>query len=273
MFDGRDLGVYPTAVHVELAQMILDNVVPPGEAKPAPSRDAMVRQWYVATATWMQLHEDHDTHHLDYARSLFPDDPDVLFLAGTQHATYATPSIQSAVRAATLPGGLSMDVDSDRGELRRAEGFLRKAVALRPEMAEARLRFGRVLGLLGRHEEAAAELREAKARVTEDPQRYYAALFLGCEEEALGRFDAARDAYAAANALFPDAQSPLIALSQLARRRGDRAGALAPIRQLFELPHEALEREDPWWSYHIAQARNADALLEALRAPFRREQF
>jgi hypothetical protein len=30
-----------------------------------------------------------------------------------------------------------------------------------------------------------------------------------------------------------------------------------------------LPRHDPWWTYQIAQARNANALLEDLRRPFR----
>jgi hypothetical protein len=57
-------------------------------------------------------------------------------------------------------------------------------------------------------------------------------------------------------------------LSALARRRGDRAGALAEIRRVFELPASPPARDDPWWTYHAAQARNADALLDELRRPF-----
>src|SRR5207247_8011220 len=111
----------------------------------------------------------------------------------------------------------------------------------------------------------------ALTSLPDDPLRYYGELFLGAEEEALGHFDAARDGFERAAALFPSAQSPLIALSELAKRRGDRAGALAAIDRLFKLPpagHD--ERDDPWWSYHTAQARNADQLLDALRRPFRR---
>jgi hypothetical protein len=63
----------------------------------------------------------------------------------------------------------------------------------------------------------------------------------------------------------------LIALSQLARRRGDRTGALAAIARMFALPMpEDGDRRDPWWFYTTAQARNADDLLDAMRAPFRR---
>ena len=69
--------------------------------------------------------------------------------------------------------------------------------------------------------------------------------------------------------MYPDAQSPLVALSRLARRYGDRPGALRAIQRVFALSSDANERNDPWWTYNVAQARNADALLEELRRPFR----
>ena len=31
------------------------------------------------------------------------------------------------------------------------------------------------------------------------------------------------------------------------------------------------DRDDPWWTYHVAQARNTDRLLEDLRRPFLEE--
>jgi len=35
------------------------------------------------------------------------------------------------------------------------------------------------------------------------------------------------------------------------------------------LPAAVVARHDPWWTYQIAQARNANALLDDLRRPFR----
>ena len=114
----------------------------------------MVRQWYRATAAWMQLREDHDKLHLDRARELFPSDPDILFLSACQRETYAGAPIQTAVRSAVLPTGVTLDVGSDRVELREAEGLFRRALEIKPDYAEARLRYGRVLGGLGKHAEA-----------------------------------------------------------------------------------------------------------------------
>jgi hypothetical protein len=269
--DGRGVDVGVTAVHWDIARLALDHVRPPKFDKPAPGRDPMVRAWYRATAAWMQFREDHDTLHIDRGRALFPDDADLQFLSGCQHETYAGPAIQAAARSVALPSGMTVGVESDRGELRSAEGFFRRAIALQPGMSEAHLRLGRVLALTGRHVEAASELRLAMPMLEDEDLRYYGELFAGVEEEALGHFDAARDLYERAAVLFPLAQSPYIALSELAHRRGDRAAAAAAMRKVFELPRSADGvNRDPWWTYHTAQARNADLLLDAVRAPFRR---
>ena len=247
--------------------MLLDNVRRQID-KPSPGRDDMVRLWYRATAAWMQNREDHDTDHLNHGRSLFPDDADILFLSGCQHETYASPEIQSAMRAAVIPTGVRIDIGSDRAELRQAENFFRRALAINPSLVEARLRLGRVLSLLERHADAVVELRATIDATRDELLRYYGQLFLGAAEEALGKLDAARDAYEAAAALFPGAQSPRIALSALARRRGDRATAWKALERVFHPPDDS-EREDPWWAYHVAQTRDVDDLLERLRRPFR----
>jgi tetratricopeptide (TPR) repeat protein len=270
--DGRQTDFGEVAVHWEIARAVLDSVQPAGGGAPAPGRDAMVRQWYRATAAWMQQAEDHDTVHLDHARELFPTDPDILFLSGAQHETYGAARIQSAVQTAALPFGVSFAVESERGELRQAEGYFRRALEIAPDHVEARLRLGRVLGLVGRHDDAARELRQAVASVGEDVLRYYGELFLGAEEEFQGRYDAAFDVYQRAAALYPAAQSPWLALSSLSRRRGDRAAALRALQHLFDLALTGLEPDDPWWTYHVAQGRNVEDLLEALRRPFLAER-
>jgi tetratricopeptide (TPR) repeat protein len=266
--DGRQTDFGQAAVHWEIARMVLDHVKPGTINAPASGHDEMVRQWYRATATWMQAVEEHDTEHLDHGRAMFPDDPDLMFLCGALHEAYAAPRIQTAVRSAVLPDGVSFVLASAAAELRQAERCFRSAVEIRPGHVEARLRLGRVLGLLGRHAEARQELRQAAGSADEGVLRYYGELFLGAEEEALGHDDAAFDAYQRTAALYPDAQSPWLALSSLGRRRGDRTAALRALQHLFELPSTRLDTDDPWWIYHVAQARNVDELLETLRRPF-----
>jgi hypothetical protein len=96
---------------------------------------------------------------------------------------------------------------------------------------------------------------------------YHAHQFLGVEEEAIGNREAAQAAYERAAVLFPHAQSPLLALSQLSRKYGDRNGALRAADRLFALQADS-DREDPWWTYYVVQARDADDLIVALHQPY-----
>jgi len=115
-------------------------------------------------------------------------------------------------------------------------------------------------------------LRQAIGALSDRQLLYYGGMFLGAAEEALGNRETARVAYEQSADLYPMAQSPLLALSQLARRGGDRPGALRAIERLFVIPAEERdEKTDPWWWYYVAQGRDADALLDAMRQPFRSE--
>jgi tetratricopeptide (TPR) repeat protein len=271
MTDGQSTNIHQSGAHWEIARLLLDAVRPSRSEKPAPARDSMVRDWYIATSAWMQLNVHYDLNHVDRALALFPDDRDLLFLAGTHHAIYATPRMQSAVQSAVLPRGYTMDAKSVGEEFRLAKALLRRALTADPSFAEAHLRLGRVLALDGPIEDSVRELMVAERGATDDANRYYAALFLGAVEETVGRFDDARAAYERAAALFPLAQSPMLALAELARRLGDRSGALRAMQEVFALPPTGDYRKDPWWVYDIWQARDADDRLAAVERPFTAE--
>jgi tetratricopeptide (TPR) repeat protein len=266
--DGLGDNLRSSAPHWEIARMLLDQVRPAGANKPAPGRDEMVRQWYRATTAWMEVNEDYETLHADRAQEIFPNDPDILFLNGCLHETYAGSFIQAAVQGMVVPTGVVFDLKSDNGELHQAETLLRRMVTLKPDFGEGRLHFGRVLFLLGKPAAAASELTRALELMSDEPLRYYGELFLGAAREALGELDLARAWYSRAADLQPDAQSPHLALSALARRRGDRGAALREIRRVFELRTRDDVREDPWRTYHVSHARNAEALYDELIRPF-----
>jgi tetratricopeptide (TPR) repeat protein len=270
--DGRGTRLHQVPIHWMIGRLLLDEVRLPGAREPAPGRDEMVRQWYRASLAWMQSREDYDTVHVARARRLFSADPDILFLSGCQHETFAAPRIQRATQTAKVPAGFALGVASDRQELLDAEGLFRRVLELKPDAVEARLRLGHVLLRLERFQEAAGELRQAVRLLESDEQLLYdGELFLGAAEEALGNYDASRVAFERAASLYPTAQSPRLSLSELARRRGDRAGALRELWEVFALPAGESERNDPWWKYQFAQARNADQLLDDLRRLFRPE--
>ncbi len=258
--DGERGALVSSELHLEFARLLADRT------GADPSRDADVRQWYVAMieytearSKWMEA-----SLLLERARMLFHDDAVIALLDGCLDDAYARPHVQAVVQQA--PHLFAKTLGSRDHHLRKAEEEFRRAIEIDPAMAEAHLRHGRVAGLLGHHLEAARELRDAAASAGEPALRYCANLFLGDEEQAAGHRDAAAVAYEAAAAVFPTAQSPRLALSQLARRNGDRAEAVRAIAAVLTLPDSERERDDPWWDYYNSQGRHAEQHLSEWRA-------
>jgi tetratricopeptide (TPR) repeat protein len=244
--DGRWLGVRYISMHWQLGRSLLDGVVP------APAEHAGVREWYRETCgDLLELRQfAAAVEHYSRARQLFPSDPVILFASGALHERFGSTALQAAAESITESNRTTAAVSNARGELVRAERFFRDSLVHRPGHIEARLRHGRVLDDLGRHEEAVSELRRAIADGASGPFLYLAHLFLGRAEEALGRDAAAREAFERASALYPNAQSPRLALSQIARRAGNRAAAQRELQAIAKLPDDDRRREDPWWVYY-----------------------
>jgi hypothetical protein len=57
-----------------------------------------------------------------------------------------------------------------------------------------------------------------------------------------------------------------LALGQLARRQGDRPGALAALQQVLALSAVDRASEDPWSTYLAGGVAEAQTLLSELRA-------
>jgi hypothetical protein len=263
MVDGEASGIGIGETHWLMGRALLDAVRPGG--------DGMINLWYRATAAWMQRDLQYNPAHLRRARELFPNDSVIAFLSGTNAETYASSAIQAARQTAVLPTGVVLEIGSEAEELKSAEAFLARAVKADSAFREARLHLGHVLLARSKAREAADELTAA----LESPEpllRYYSAMFLGAAEEALGHGDAAQAAYRQAKAVLPRAQSPSLALSALALRRGDRTGATQSIEEVFALPRDAESRDDPWWRYRTTPGRNAADLLDELWKPFREER-
>ncbi len=260
--DGESLGFNGVSAHWDMARALFD-------LAPRGSEIADVaRRWYIATGMWIQQQGQYDTGHLRHARDLFPDDAELQYLSGTQQEAYASPPIQAVIKSAVLPQGYNFDIAQESASLRMAEGFLRRALVLDPKHPEARLHLGHVLLARGMPQEAAVELRQFAPARDDAEMQYFGAMFLGAAEDGAGRLDEARVAYERAIQTYPAAQSPLFALSALAARRGDRAGALKYMQQVFDLPKFTSEPSDPWWNYRYAHARATEELLFLLYKPY-----
>jgi tetratricopeptide (TPR) repeat protein len=263
--DGHQVASGCKGIHWVQGRELLDAV------RPDPRKDPMVRLWYQATITFLLQRRDYSNGvpQIDHASLMFPDHPRLLFLHGYYHEAFASRDLQPAVRAT------KMDLRSTSAQLKEAEDLFGRALESSPDFGEARMHRGAVLGALGRHVEAAAELQKAAAVVRNAPAststailRYYTELLLGDEEQALGRKDVARGHYTEASALYPLAQSPWIAVGALARRSADRVEALAAVRSMLSLPVGERDPGDPWWSYYFWLSESANKLLEAVYAPF-----
>ena len=247
--DGKVVSKRSGTVHWEIGRRLLDLV----------EADDGVRLWYTATCaflqSWGELSEL-DTH-LSRARTLFPQDGVLLLYEGTLHEVYAEPSFQILLHPETGTYRLPQHVGDSKEEQKEAERRFLKALELDPDLTEARIRLAYVRGLLGRHEEAAADLRRVVERGLEGRIAYDAWLLLGSEEEAVGRSEPARDAFARAMKLYPGAQSPLLGLSLLARAEGDRTAARSALEQLSQ---NGPNGEDPWWSFDKRHTPGVDEL-------------
>jgi hypothetical protein len=262
--DGEFKGLHQRGVHWQFGRTLLDGLDPP------PSLDDTALRWYRAAAAFMANRSEFADllTHVDKAISLFPDDPEILFISGCLYEAFGSPRVRAIVESSALPTGVRVYVPSLRESWRRAERHFRRAIEVRPGFAVARLRLGRVLHMLGHHDAALKELRDSVARTTEPSTLYLAALFEGGVREATRDQNGARAAYERAVVLFPQAQSPYLALSRMARTRGDRAEAFAMTERALNRQARG-EHDDPWWAYHLWHVRHEDVLFAELRQPFR----
>jgi tetratricopeptide (TPR) repeat protein len=260
--DGRSMGAIGAVNHLEVARDLLDRVAERCSDRPAPSRDAWIGDWYAASLAHQLTTQQFDVRHVIRALDLFPDDADMLALAGATHEALSTPLMQSAI-------GNDRDlrdrvrVRSQAGELERAEELLQKAIQRNERLAEARLRLANVLGLRGKHDEAVRHLERTVADAGDDRQlAYYAYLLHGRELEATGKGREAQAAYEQAARLYGTARAPRMAISQLLMASGDQAAAMTILERLVRDE----TAEDPWWEYHAAAGRSFERRVGALRA-------
>lgn len=230
-------------------------------AEPTPRAQAVARQWYDVTAEYLLAHRDYamGVPHIGHARDVIPGDARLAFYFGTAYENMAAPGIQAAFEDGDVA---TMAIETRPVLLAKAEFQLRSALLLEPDFAEASLRLGHTLELLGRHDEALRHLQPVESTLPRPDLRYFTALFIGRAHEADGRDDEARAAFERAAKQFPSAQSPRLALARLALRTGGQAEALPHIR---ELGTEAVAA-DPWWTYDVSATTGMSDHFVSLRA-------
>ena len=72
----------------------------------------------------------------------------------------------------------------------------------------------------------------------------------------------AAEAFRSAAVLFPNAQSPHLAISRLAADGGDTRAAHERVDRVLRNSNDEAGRFDPWWLYHRCSGRDANVIYE-----------
>jgi hypothetical protein len=229
-------------------------------AQPTPWGADLVPGWFVATSEYLLNQRDYAAgiSHLEHARLAVPGEARVALLLGAAYENLAAPPIQAAFQN----GDSALSIGSRPELLRKAEFELRSALLLDPDLEDGQLRLGRTLLLMARPDEAIPMLAHVEFISRRADSKYYAALFGGIAYGEMGNTAESRAAVARAAALFPGAQSPRLALAQLAMLTSAREQALASITALTSLRVET----DPWFNYDVALTSDAFTRLMSIRA-------
>jgi tetratricopeptide (TPR) repeat protein len=266
--DGRSEADRQRPWHWMLARGFLHGVLG------ANAGDSDVRLWYAAIGNhlWSTRNLVEGLPHVKAGAQLFPGDAEIQFVRGLIHEAQASPQIQAAVGEQRLvvtntPRTVFWsNVKSAREERGEAEQAFRRALDADASHFEARLHLSHLVTIDGRYDEAARDLHVVLAAAEEPWHRYFSFLFLGRAEEGRGRTAEARAAYLEASALFPHAQAPRLAMSQIALRDGDRAAAMT----LFDfLAAGRPDDDEPWWWYDAVRTpATEDAWMRRMWAAF-----
>ena len=265
LLDARPLTARNLSIHWGLASLLAAAL-----AK-EPADAPIARAWYRAIGALYQQWADLGQlgGHLSAGAALFPDDAVLLLYKGTLHQGYADARVQTYV--STFNGQLgrpnlfprTLSIGSPDTELGIAERSLRQALAIDPSLVEARIRLAHVLHARGKSTEARVFARQALEVPLGGFLEYYGAMVLGRIEARSGRLAEAREAFARAAALYPDAQSAQVALSHVALLEGRAAEGLERVaRALGSQPQASM---DPWAWYFRQHEPDARRLLAELR--------
>jgi len=141
-----------------------------------------------------------------------------------------------------------------------AERLFRRALSLDAGYVDARIRLARLLIERTEYAEALKQLETAFQKDSDNVTTFYAHLFGGRANRALGRLAPAAGHYRAALTLFHEAQSALVGASQIALLQGEPERAMDAVRVLRAIGDDPSRGTDPWWHYRMGPGYKADPL-------------
>lgn len=150
----------------------------------------------------------------------------------------------------------------ESGHLKRAERLYARALEQEPRLAEAMLRYGKVLEKRGRFEEAVQALEELLALEADYHIIYRARMTLGNLAERRGLPEPAIRHYRAAIELEPDWQIGYLALSHALHTASAREASRAALEEALFLSDST---QSGWWEYELGLSERAVSLLSLMR--------
>jgi tetratricopeptide (TPR) repeat protein len=168
-----------------------------------------------------------------------------------------------------LQSRLRRELPDRRRSQTLAENHYRRALDVRPDLFDARLRLARMLLEANRFDEALVHVKQAAEHAAAPREEYLTRLFLGRVYAAEERWPQAAAAYADADATLADCQSSALALSYALLKQGQRSKAREQVAIAVQRSNPA-RCEDPWWEYEFGYGPRAEGLLQQLRDSLRR---
>lgn len=151
-----------------------------------------------------------------------------------------------------------------RDHRREAEALFRQALALSPDLAEARLRLGGVLLAEARPREAEPLLQQGVEEAQDPHHRYLALLFLARAAELQEQTEAGAGFYRRALETRPDSQASRLGLARCLELSGRPPLARELVGQSLLDSTKAGRERDPWWSYSFGPPGLAKTLADRL---------
>jgi tetratricopeptide (TPR) repeat protein len=233
---------------------------------PAEPAGSFRRRWYV-TAGLMLLQQGLVAGNVEAALTFFNDACERLRDDVALLTVAAWVNEQSALAPVPLGRGRSANIREVREKARLlgvADGFLKRALAVQPNDAEAGLRRGRVLILLNDRREARRVLSQVVSQPDlEDGEAYVVRLLLARVAEVSANATEALQLYDEAIAIQPEVSAARLGAARLRAEQGDAAAAGAQIDTVIGEEEQLI---DPWQMYLIGHLVAATRDRSAMRA-------
>jgi tetratricopeptide (TPR) repeat protein len=153
---------------------------------------------------------------------------------------------------------------SAKARAAEAASLFERALAIDPHLAEARVRWARLLELDKRWADAR---RQIGVVLSDQPDRqvaFFAHLFGAREANALGEASEAEAHIRQALALYPQAESAILEASDTALKHSDPVLAKSRLMSLADPSRDTSPVADPWLQYPLGPGRLPNPPLQAL---------